>query len=211
VRPKPARQARSRRTLERLLDAAEGVLARDGLDGATVPAIAAHAGLSVGVVYRRFPDKDGLLRAVYERFLARALERNREALTPEPWEGMGLAAVVRVLVGAMVRGYRERRGLLRALTLYAQTHPDARFRKRAEQVNIETLRPLSALLLARRDEIDHPAPTTAIRFGLLVVAFALRELVLSPTVPTYPLALSDDQLGVELTRLLLGYLESRDG
>lgn len=210
MRAKPAKQARSRRTLERLLDATEAVLAREGLDGATVPALARRAGLSVGVVYRRFPDKDALLRAVYERFLDRALERSQEALAPERWAGMDLQTVVRTLLGAMVRRYQEHRGLLRALTLYAHTHPDPRFRKRAQAVNVETLKPLSALLLARGDEIRHPDPATAVRFGLLVVALALRELVLSPTVTTFPLALSEDRLEGEFTRLLLGYLRLGD-
>lgn len=210
VRAKPAKQARSRRTLGRLLDAAEAVLARDGLDAATVPAIAHHAELSVGSVYRRFPDKDALLRVVYERFLSRALERSQVDLAPERWTGMDLERVVRTLVRAMVRGYREQRGLLRALTLFAHTHSDPRFRRRAAAVNIETLKPLSALLLAHRDEIRHPDPETAIRFGLLVVAFALRELMLSPTHPTYPHELSEGQLEIELTRLLLGYLRVGD-
>jgi len=43
----------------------------DGAEAATVPAIAERAGASVGAVYRRFPDKDALLRAVCERFLER--------------------------------------------------------------------------------------------------------------------------------------------
>ena len=207
---RPAKQARSKRTIERLLDAAEAVLSLDGLEGATVPAIAGRAGLSVGVVYRRFPDKDALLRAVYNRFLARALRESQEALDPARWAGVGLAQTVRALIGAMVRGYRERRGILRALTLYAHTHPNPAFRRRAEQVNAETLRPITALLLSRGGEILHPDPETAISFGLLVVAFALRELVLSPKLATYPVTVSEDRLGEELARMLLGYLNVRE-
>ena len=60
-------QARSRLTVHRLVSATEALLAQGGLDAATVPAIASLAGVSVGVVYRRFPDKDNLLRAVYDR------------------------------------------------------------------------------------------------------------------------------------------------
>ena len=37
------------------------------------PAIAARAGMSVGNVYKRFPDKDSLIRAVYARFFSDAL------------------------------------------------------------------------------------------------------------------------------------------
>jgi len=62
--------------LERLLTAAERTLETAGLEGATVPAIARRAGMSVGNVYKRFADKDALLRAVYERFFSEALASN---------------------------------------------------------------------------------------------------------------------------------------
>src|SRR6185312_6977430 len=49
LRENPPQQARSRVTLTRLLDATEALLDEGGLDAATVPAIAARAGVSVGV------------------------------------------------------------------------------------------------------------------------------------------------------------------
>src|SRR5438105_558170 len=106
-------QARSRATLARLLDAAEAVLAREGLEAATVPAIAERAGASVGAVYRRFPDKDALLRAVCERFLERIDAVNAMALEPELCGGLPAAALARRTVQGLVSGYRIRAGMLR--------------------------------------------------------------------------------------------------
>src|SRR5262245_15990282 len=94
----PAAQERSRRTRDRLLDAAEAVLAHEGLDGATVPAIAREAGVAVGSVYRRFPDKDALMRGVYERFFREGAALNRRGL--EQWQGLDAATTVRHLVAA---------------------------------------------------------------------------------------------------------------
>src|SRR4029077_7057749 len=74
---------------------------------------------------------------------------------------------------------------------------------------VQTLRPITALLLSRRGQILHPDPETAISFGLLVVAFALRALILSRNLPTYPITVSEDRLGEEFARMLLGYLSSR--
>jgi len=51
-------QARSRESLRKLLKAAAEVLGQHGLEGATIPRIAQHAGLTPGAIYRRFPDKD---------------------------------------------------------------------------------------------------------------------------------------------------------
>jgi AcrR family transcriptional regulator len=204
---RPARQERSRKTLERLLDAAEVLLAEGGLDAATVPAIAARSGLSVGVVYRRFPDKDALIRAVYERFFARSREGNRAALDPARWIGVPTARIVRSLVAGMVTGYRQRRGLLRALLLYAETHPDRRFRRRAEQLNHEAFDGIGALLLSRRRDLAHPDPGDAVRFCLIAVGSALRTLVLSTEHP-HPFA-TGERLAGELSRLCLRYLGIR--
>ncbi len=202
---RPARQERSRRTLERLLDAAEALLEQGGLDAATVPAIAARSDLSVGVVYRRFPDKDALIRAVYERFFERSREGNRAALAPNRWAGAGTAAIVRSLVHGMVQGYRLRRELLRALLLYAETHPDPRFRRRASELNREAFRGIATLLLSRGKSLSHPEPAKAVRLILLVVGSALRTLVLSGEEHPNPFG-GGDRLDQELSRLTLRYL-----
>src|ERR1700675_828752 len=124
----PTVQERGQNSLERLLAAAERTLESGGLEGATVPAIAARAGMSVGNVYKRFPDKDSLLHAVYQRFFAEALAANEFALDPAKWDGIPTAEVLSTLVTGMIEGYGSRRALVRALLLYAQTHGDADFR-----------------------------------------------------------------------------------
>jgi AcrR family transcriptional regulator len=201
---RPARQERSRRTLERLLDSAEALLREGGLDAATVPAIASRSELSVGVVYRRFPDKDALIRAVYERFFARSREGNRAALEPARWSGVPTAQILRSLIGGMVAGYRLRRGLLAALLFYAETHPDKRFRRHAEQLNREAFEGIAALLLSRKKDLRHPDPAEAVRFCLLLVGSALRTLVLR-TDHSHPFV-PGERLEEELSRVCLRYL-----
>jgi len=65
-RPLRADAERNRR---RILEAAEEVFAERGL-GAGLDQIAEHAGLGVGTVYRRFPDKDALIDELFEEKLA---------------------------------------------------------------------------------------------------------------------------------------------
>ena len=62
---RPPQQARSQETLERLLDAAETLVAEKGFDDTPVAEVARRAGSSVGAFYTRFPDKDALLHALY--------------------------------------------------------------------------------------------------------------------------------------------------
>ena len=64
-RPLRADAERNRR---RILEAAAEEFAERGL-GVTMDSIAARAGVGVGTVYRRFPDKAELLEALFEEKL----------------------------------------------------------------------------------------------------------------------------------------------
>jgi AcrR family transcriptional regulator len=57
-------QHRSRRTVARILDAARSLLARIPFDQVSTKRIAAEAGLSVGGLYRFFPDRDRIIDAI---------------------------------------------------------------------------------------------------------------------------------------------------
>ena len=56
------------RNRERIVAAAEELFAARGLE-VTLDDIAAHAGLGVGTVYRRFPNRDALVDALFEQRL----------------------------------------------------------------------------------------------------------------------------------------------
>ncbi|WP_329348110.1 TetR/AcrR family transcriptional regulator [Streptomyces sp. NBC_01261] len=72
---------------EKILRAAREVFGRHGLK-VTLDDVARHAGVGVGTVYRRFPDKDTLVRALFEQDLGMRQASAERALThPDPWEG----------------------------------------------------------------------------------------------------------------------------
>ena len=64
---KSPRQERSRRTVERILDAAARIFHEQGYVGATTNDIADDADISVGSLYQYFPNKDALLVALTTR------------------------------------------------------------------------------------------------------------------------------------------------
>ena len=74
-------QARSRESERKLLKAAAEVLGQHGVAGTTIPRIAAHAGLTPGSIYRRFPDKEVLLETMILGILERQDERLRTGPT----------------------------------------------------------------------------------------------------------------------------------
>ena len=84
---RPLRRDAERNRL-RILQAAREVFADRGLD-ASLDQIAAHAGVGVGTVYRRFADKDALIDALFEERIDEVAAAGQRALSaPDPWEGL---------------------------------------------------------------------------------------------------------------------------
>lgn len=63
-------QARAKAKIQRVLDATQAILNRDGPAALTTPAIAAESGVSVGSIYQYFPNKEAIVLALYEARLA---------------------------------------------------------------------------------------------------------------------------------------------
>ena len=84
---KPLRKD-AERNRRRILDAARELFAERGL-GVTLNDVAHHAGVGVGTVYRRFPDKTVLIESLFEERLEEIAERLRTAVAdPDPWHGI---------------------------------------------------------------------------------------------------------------------------
>jgi AcrR family transcriptional regulator len=78
------------RNRQRILSAAGELFAERGL-GVTLDDIARHAGVGVGTVYRRFPDKEVLIDALFEQRLQTLCEAAETGLAhPDPWDGLVL-------------------------------------------------------------------------------------------------------------------------
>jgi AcrR family transcriptional regulator len=74
------------RNRQRILDAAREVFAERGLSGSHDD-IARAAGVGVGTVYRRFPDKEELIDALFEARIEEVAQIARAAVDePDPWE-----------------------------------------------------------------------------------------------------------------------------
>jgi AcrR family transcriptional regulator len=103
-------QARSRARLGRVLDAAEEVLERDGAEAFSTTAVARAAGVSVGSVYRFFPDKQAIAEALAIRYwsdFADLVAGVAEADALEP-----VADPAAAVLGVLAAGFRARPGFL---------------------------------------------------------------------------------------------------
>jgi AcrR family transcriptional regulator len=86
-----------------ILQAARKIFARDGLDGATLRAIAAEAGIAVGTVYLHYPAKESLYADLLAGSLADLLKALRAAVTKADAQAQLLAGAL-----AFYDFYRQR-------------------------------------------------------------------------------------------------------
>ncbi|HEY4843061.1 MAG TPA: TetR/AcrR family transcriptional regulator [Terriglobales bacterium] len=202
-------QARSRESTRKLLKAAAEVLGQHGVEGATIPRIAEHAGLTPGAIYRRFHDKEALLETVILGILERQDERLRIALTPAMARQIPLSVFAEQLITNMLVSYRANAGLLRALRQFVKGRDNTAFYKKAVKLEMRTFEYLIELFLMHRKEIRHPEPKTAVSFAVIMLTSTLVELILvdhdlknwQAVIPK-----DDQSLKRELLRSFLNYL-----
>jgi AcrR family transcriptional regulator len=105
----PARPLRrdAERNRQRILEAARDAFAEEGLS-VTLDEIAHRAGVGVGTVYRRFPDKEQLIDALFEDQITQFAELAGDCLCDvDPWEGLVRFLEQACHVHACDRGLKE--------------------------------------------------------------------------------------------------------
>lgn len=194
---KRPRQARSKATVEAILEATAGVLVKLGYEKATTNRIADAAGVSVGSLYQYFPNKQALVAALIDRHaeammavMAAKLASGAKVSLPE---------AARDIVDAMIDAHRINPRLHRVLM--EQVPSIGRMRRLREMSRrVETM--VRESLEARSHEIR--------RDNLTLAAFVIVQAVESLThvaVLERPEYLNEE-LKAEITDLVVRYLHA---
>jgi len=106
VNPRSSRAAPIRDRLRaavtaEILDAAEAVIAANGVAGASIAAIARRAGVAVGTLYNYFPDRDAIVAALFRARRTALSPRIRAALPAAGGFEARLAGFLRGVLAAM--------------------------------------------------------------------------------------------------------------
>lgn len=105
----PARPLRkdAQRSRQLVLDAARSLFAERGLD-VGFDEIARRAGVGVGTVYRRFPDRAALAGALFEEKIEELIAAARSAQqVADPWDSLVQLALVSIRIQQRDRGLLE--------------------------------------------------------------------------------------------------------
>lgn len=112
---KQPQQDRSRRMVERIVDAGRTVLNRDGYERLTTNRVADEAGISPGSLYQYFPDKTAILDAVVDRY-SHDLADQLAALVRPP-SGPDPTRVLRETFGGLLDVLEANREYVRLVSL----------------------------------------------------------------------------------------------
>ncbi len=205
---KAPRQKRSRKSLERMLEAALQHIRSQGVESLTISGVVASVGLSVGAFYARFPDKTALLHAVQERFHAQLEPLIRAEMRREAESCTDLAAAVRAAFGVLIRRVTGERELSRAFMSLSVFDPV--MRAKGEAVNRERRDALAEILLRYRDEIGHPDPRLAIDVAYGIYAAVVRGRLVFGSDHELYYGIATTQLYDELIRALTLYLKGEE-
>ena len=202
-RPLRADAERNRR---RILESAAEVFAQRGL-GATLDDIAHHAGVGVGTVYRRFPDKEHLIDALFEARIDEMVAIADAGLAnPDPFAGLVHFLEQGLELQASDRGLKElmhngglgskrvthARSMIapRVLRLVARAHESGQLRADAAGPDM----PLITLMIGSIMDATHDVRPDVWRRLLTIVIDGLRAQPGDATpMPVGPLALDEVQ------------------
>jgi AcrR family transcriptional regulator len=108
-------QARSRRTRQRVLDAAVACFEAHGYDETTTAMIAAQAGVAVGTVYGYFQDKRDILLELFDVFVRADSDEIIRRLAPSAWHDTDPRAWTRSLIDTVFHTQGLRPGIQRII------------------------------------------------------------------------------------------------
>lgn len=194
-------QERSRETAQRLLQAVEAIITEEGLGGLSVKAVVQRTGLSVGAVYGRFRDKDGMLQALHRARLDRLEEGLEVWLNSGQIDRLTRAQAVRLCVSLSVAHYIEHGALMAAFASRAAVNPEA-WRPALERHNGLVGRLSDVLERASGPKLE-PSSRAHLELALHMIFGTLGDLAVHGEPASAALPFRDEGLIEALTRAVL--------
>lgn len=198
------KQARSKKTMENILDTAQQMLIDSTFDKANIQDIVKQANSSIGSFYSLFKTKNNLLECLLDRYqdwlIKLAQEYNKQDLPGD------MASRASLFIQEYIKVNQQESGMLRARHIYYITKldsiPETRLQKN-ELYQEEIERFFEPCM----HEINHPNPKKALTFILILLdVFIGDKIIFEEIAHKDTAALEYQELHDECLRLFLNYL-----
>ncbi|WP_159501498.1 TetR/AcrR family transcriptional regulator [Microbacterium sp. 18062] len=158
---RPPVQERSRRSLERILNAGADVLSERGYEGFSIAEVCQRAQISSGALYSRFDGKDSLILGIHTHVLGRIDADAREMYQPGPqWDGLSVTQTIELAVRLLVDHFTKHAAILGVFII--MTANDSRLRQNTAEPAQAISGAFRDRLLAHSAEFPHPDPAAAV-------------------------------------------------
>lgn len=171
------KQKRSAESSEAVIAAAEKILRTQSADDLTIGRVVELSGVSVGSIYARFSDKEGIFRELVFRFMRRTIGEF-EKREGERWRSLHLGDAIDEIVLANAKIYHAHRGVLRALIMRTKLSRDPDIQTAIAEYNRMVCSELRSLLLVHEDQIENPDTQEAISIIIEALTAMLRDSVI---------------------------------
>ena len=200
---RPARQVRSQRSLERIVEALEGLIEEKTFEEITVNEVCKRARVAVGTFYDRVGNKDALLEHLRRHFYAEILAQIDQAFAPGRFDGLSPQAMLAINAREMVALHRRRQGAIRATIVEARR--SAAFAAHARELNAVLMQRVTATWLRKREAFaPGQDPEQLARTTFLLAVGFLREAVIWAEL--WPGETDDAKITADFERMLVNVL-----
>ena len=204
---RPALQARSRETRDKLVLALEELLREKSFDQIAVTEIADRAGVSAASIYRRFKNKEALLPVLFDLYLVRLQEwmRSPDAQI-EIDENTPLRTAIHRIMQAAWKQCGQQAHIIRTIYLYVRLRPNL-IENDVAQYREASRAGLRALLDAYSDDVRRPDLDRAadMLFYFLQTIF-LEKGLFAEEVPAIDMPLEGEAFASAVAEMAYGYL-----
>ncbi len=200
-------QERSRQTLACLLAATIEVLDRHGLEATTVPRIAEAANVAPASVYRRFADKDALVREAILTTLQSSSVVVKQSFAKAKFQDRTIQDASRSIVKLVFRQYREHPKLLAAIKRFVDDDADREFEKALNVIFSDNFRAMATALCSCKGLGKVKDKEKRIHFGLMTIVTAIEVMILDASSLWNVLwKESDEKVQARLVEMFLTYV-----
>ena len=186
-----------------MLDAAEELLAEGGSEALTVEAVVARASTSNGAFFARFGNRQGLLLAMQDRFLAR-LETESTFLTNSENSGTDLYGALYEYVSHSLAVFLTHRNAFKAMMI--QNLDSISFRERGNRATTSGVADLTNLIKRFSQQISHRDIALAAEVAFRVLFAVSTQRVMLDEGEVTGNTFTEETWNEEVTDLLYRYL-----